>query len=252
MLAWAKSLIRSTPLERPAKIVWRLFGPRQTEPVSSHIKNQWYDQLTEKIIARVLRPDSNAIDVGAHAGEILRVIVTQAPFGTHWAVEPLPSFAAQLRDQFEGVNVLELALSDRTGDSTFQYVTNDPAYSGLRRHPYDRDDPQIEEIRVKVDTLDNILERAEKIDFMKVDVEGGELPLFRGASKMILSNRPYIVFEHGKRAAAAYGAGSEDIFDFLSQHGLGVSRLDDWLDGKPALTRRQFSDGRDFMFLAHP
>ena len=249
MLEWAKSLIRRGPLERPARAAWSLLRPHGEAPYV--VRNRAYDRETEEIIARVLAPRMNAVDVGAHSGEILRVIVSHAPGGTHWAFEPLPQFAAQLRKRFDAVKVFEVALSDHIGESTFQHVTSHPGYSGLERRPYDHDDVEIEEIYVRVDTLDNIIDEHEDIHFVKVDVEGGELPVFRGARRTIVRNRPYIVFEHGKRAAAGYNSTSEEIFDFLYQCDLSVSRLRDWLEGNPPLTRPQFCDGTEYMFLAH-
>lgn len=251
MFGWARSLIRGTPLERPARAVWSVLRPARGEPGYLQ-KGRTYDRQTEEIIARVLLPGSSAVDVGAHSGVILESIVNHAPGGSHWAFEPLPEFAAQLRIRFENVRVVEVALSDHSGETTFQHVINHPGYSGLIERPYDHDDAKIEEIRVQVGALDDFIDESEDIHFIKVDVEGGELGVLRGAQHTILRNRPYIVFEHGKRAAAAYGSTTEEIFDLLQHCGLSVSRLGDWLEGRSSLTRQEFSDGTEFMFLAHP
>ena len=61
------------------------------------------------------------------------------------------------------------------------------------------------------------------IHFMKIDVEGAELQVLRGAIQTILKYKPVIVFEHGLGAADHYGTKPEDIYDFLvSECGLSI------------------------------
>lgn len=60
-------------------------------------QNLKYDRATQKAIRLILNPESNAIDVGAHKGEILRQIALNAPKGQHLAIEPIPSMAERLK-----------------------------------------------------------------------------------------------------------------------------------------------------------
>jgi hypothetical protein len=76
-----------------------------------------YDRETIAIMARVLTPASNCVDIGASEGSILRHMVALAPDGRHYAFEPLPGKASVLRAAFPTVEVLELALSDSPGRS---------------------------------------------------------------------------------------------------------------------------------------
>lgn len=132
-----------------------------------------------------------------------------------------------------------------------------PAYSGLKERQYPRDDLNIEIIQVKTEPLDDLLPPDLKIDLIKVDVEGGELAVFRGALRTIRDWKPFIVFEHGLGAAEYYGTGPEMIYDLLADDGgLHISLLHDWLKGRPPLTRDrfvgQFHARTHFYFLAHP
>jgi hypothetical protein len=52
-------------------------------------------------------------------------------------------------------------------------VENDPSYSGLRRRIYDREDPNIIPIRVRVSTLDEMIPAWQTVSFIKIDIEGG-------------------------------------------------------------------------------
>jgi FkbM family methyltransferase len=177
-----------------------------------------------------------------------------APEGRHWAIEPLPDLAAQLRREFPNVTVVEAALSDTAGTSTFHYVVSDPAYSGLKRRRYDRPDPEVSLINVRTERLDDIVPAEQKIQLIKIDVEGGELGVMRGAQR-ILEQRPYVIFEHGLGAADYYGTSPEMIFDLLSRCELSISLLHGWLAGKPPFDRsgflQTFERGQYWIYLAH-
>jgi hypothetical protein len=55
---------------------------------------------------------------------------------------------------------------------------------------------------------------------IKIDVEGAELLLIRGARETIAKNKPVIVFEHGLGGADSYGHTPEQVFDLLIDCGL--------------------------------
>ncbi|MEZ4983026.1 MAG: FkbM family methyltransferase [Saprospiraceae bacterium] len=67
--------------------------------------------------------------------------------------------------------------------TTFNYVVSNPAYSGLQKRRYDRPNEIDEKIEVETDLLDNVLAEDTRIDFMKIDVEGGEFFVLKGAQK---------------------------------------------------------------------
>lgn len=237
----------------------RLAG-QTSEPPDAAALNVLYDEQTTSIMRAVLSDDSNCVDVGCHQGTILDVMLACAPNGRHFGFEPIPSFCEQLKARYAerpNVQISCSALSETRGSSGFQYVTSNPAYSGLRQRRYDRDDETIEEIGVATDTLDHIIDRDTPIRLIKVDVEGGEVLFFRGALQTIARDRPYIVFEHGSGGADYYGHGPEDVHELLvEQCGLALSTMQGWLERKRPLSRRAFLDqfygGVNYYFLAHP
>ena len=211
---------------------------------------------------RVLTPESSCIDVGLHAGAILDSILHFAPNGRHWAFEPLPHLHAAAVRKYAAnpnVHVIGAALSDSTGSSSFQHVVTNPAYSGILKRRYDRPNEEVVEIKIELVQLDNVIPPDFTVRLIKIDVEGAELQVLRGARGTILRCHPYIVFEHGIGAADAYSTQPETVFDFLLECGLSVSLMSAWL--KPdtlnsTLSREAFVDefntGRNYYFLAHP
>jgi FkbM family methyltransferase len=209
------------PLKRIVKPLYRLLrGPT---------KANRYDSLTAEIIVRVLRKDSNAIDVGSHVGEILKTMLLRAPNGTHYAFEPLPAFAGALRRKFRrnrNVKVFECALSDTEGRSTFHHNVTSPDYSGLKWRTYDGGETRTQQIEVALATLDSIVPSGELISLIKIDVEGAEYQVLRGARRVIRDGKPVLIFEHGIGGADYYDTTPGMIFDFFSSLDYQLFALD--------------------------
>lgn len=181
-------------------------------------RNLAYDRMTEEIIRSHVKPGDVCIDVGCHRGEIMDLFLKQSD-GPHWGFEPIPSFAEFLRQKYAGqprVKIQESALAETPGTARFQYVRNAPAYSGLKQRTYAVDKPEIEEIDVTIKTLDSCLPEVERVDFLKVDVEGAELGVLRGGRTLLQTHRPLIIFECGLGASDHYGTAPEDIHSFLA------------------------------------
>jgi hypothetical protein len=126
----------------------------------------------------------------------------------------------------------------------------------MKKRKYDKPNETVEEIRVTMTRLDDIVSKDLPIHFIKIDVEGAELQVMRGAMSTIRKYKPTIVFEHGLGAADCYGTTPEDIYDLLAtQCDLRISLMTRWLSGKEPLSRKEFSEefnsGRNYYFMAH-
>jgi FkbM family methyltransferase len=222
-------------------------------------KNAFYDALTEEILRRRLREGSICVDVGCHSGVILRMMMRFAPKGKFYAFEPLPHLYQGLVEAFRGQNVrlYDVALSDAKGTSTFNYVISNPAYSGFLTRRYDRLREDDTTITVRKNLLDELIDPGDRVSVIKIDVEGAELQVLRGAMKTIRRDRPVVVFEHGLGAADFYGANPEHVYELLcGECGLSVSLLHCYLLGHGVLSksefREQFEQCRNYYFVAHP
>lgn len=183
------------------------------------------DENTKLALAFSLRATSNCIDVGACTGTFLSHYARLAPGGRHLAFEPIPQLGRELRERWPEMDVRCAALGDTAGEADFVYVPESPYWSGFRRqeYPYPM---ATETIRVPVFPLDDCLPGGYLPDFLKVDVEGAELQVFRGAVRTLRAARPLTVFEYG-RAATHYGTVAADIYDVLvTEAGLRIFDLD--------------------------
>lgn len=219
-------------------------------------KNLQYNRQTARVMKAILNDDSNCIDIGCHKGKMFDKMMRFSPNGHHWAFEPLPELYQYLQKKYENkqVSVYPFALSDAEGEVTFKYVKNSPGYSGLRKRVYHIPFPDIKEIIVRKTKLDTIIPASFRVDFIKLDVEGAELEVLKGAEQTIRRCKPAIIFEHGIGAAPFYDTKPEDIFDLLTGYGLKISALKDWLQKKHVFTReifaKQFYKEINYYFIA--
>ena len=217
-------------------------------------KNLEYDRLTKEIIKKVVSPNSVCVDVGCHKGEILDLIFKESK-QKHFAFEPIPALNQTLTKKYgESINLFNCALSDKEGETTFNYVKNAPAYSGIKQRKYSIANPEIEKITVPLKMMDEVIANTRNIDFIKIDVEGAELSVLKGAKKIIQQHQPIIIFECGLGASDFYGTTPEDVFIFFQNIGMKLFLLKKWINNQEHLQEDEFvnifNKNKEYYFLA--
>ena len=220
-------------------------------------KNHKYDLETKKIIART-RKNFNSIDVGCHKGEILDLFLKHSPDGVHYGIEALPDFYKKLEEKYKdnrNCKILNIAASDEAKTIEFNHVVTNPAYSGMLKRDYDNDNEKDEKIQVLAERLDDKIPADVRIDIIKIDVEGAELQVLKGAKKIIQRHKPIVIFEHGLGASDHYGTTPEMIMAFFTDADMKISNLDSFLKEGKTLSEEAFKDQYykklNYYFVAH-
>lgn len=145
------------------------------------------------------RNAATVIDVGAHVGHLSLVAALANPRAQVHAFEALPRVAGLLRRNIAlngvSVTVHEMAAGRTAGEASFFASPHGvPSSSGL--------DPsfiattgEMEEIRVSVARLDDVIQSPALPVVMKVDTETTEPDVFAGAAELIRTTRPTIIVE---------------------------------------------------------
>ncbi len=181
-------------------------------------KARFRDQPAEISVMRAMvRPGDVVADIGANKGAYLywlREAVGAA--GKVFAFEPQPTLARYLREagtklKWANVQVNEVALSDTAGTGQLHVPGKGESPEASLENSIANVAGRTYECRI--DTLDNQLKDAGRVSFLKIDVEGHELTMFRGAQKILTHHAPALLFECEARHLRNHSM--QDVFDFL-------------------------------------
>jgi FkbM family methyltransferase len=161
-----------------------------------------YEASVLRAVERFVAPGSRCLDVGANVGAVTLALARQVgPSGRVLAIEPGPPYVARLRRNLQAnasladrVDILQAGLSDVEGSLLWRPDPNHPFNAGLSQ-VHSTAVPG--ELHVPVTTLDTVLARQgwERVDFVKIDVEGMELEVLRGGRLTLEKVRPVVLFE---------------------------------------------------------
>jgi FkbM family methyltransferase len=140
------------------------------------------------ILARALAATEHGFYVDVGAASPTEATVTRHFYEAGWHgvnFEPVPGWAAALRSLRPRDMTVEAAAGAEPGELVFYEVIDDPALStggGEGAARLRREGHELREVRVPVVTLDAVLSdlAPERIDFLKIDVEGAERDVLLG------------------------------------------------------------------------
>jgi len=161
-------------------------------------------------------------DIGANIGWYTIHAAALDPSATVVAFEPVPKSFEQLRraivrNGLSRVDAENVAITDHTDGLTL--IADFSIAGAASVHPtIALDHPQT--LHVPSVTLDGYAAaHGRHFDAIKLDVEGGELAVLRGASRVLTSDRPLVFCEMLRRHARAFGYHPNDIIDLMAAHG---------------------------------
>lgn len=164
-----------------------------------------HDHQTLPLVLHLINKGDVVVDVGANIGD------STGPFlervgdqGKVFAFEPHPEAFACLVKNCPQASCYQVALSHETVVYPFQRKANVGA-SHICQNAEDR---------VQAVTLDSF--KLEKCDAIKVDCEGFEAHVLKGARRTIRDYKPIIVMEINEGALRRHGLTQFDIFDLLT------------------------------------
>jgi FkbM family methyltransferase len=180
------------------------------------------------VVEPLLAKDDIVFDVGTNIGTIANWFAnrTQHVHG----FEPHPANLQMTNDQIalrntKNITLSQLALGSEPG--TLQLHVK--SFHGHHSLGDTSSSPTVEKIDVEVDTVDRYCatNEIERIDFLKIDVEGFEEDVLKGAASMLKNqNIGLVLFELRRTILDSIGKNGKDIFTPLMDRGYTVFTLD--------------------------
>jgi FkbM family methyltransferase len=192
-----------------------------------------YEQSAVEAIVRELAASSSRtfVDVGSNIGLVSLAVIDAVPGSRVYAFEPGPEqyrlFAETIeRNRLrERIDLSSVALSDRTGSASFAvHSSRHAAGDGLRDTGRSG---RARQLTVQTEMMDRWWEATGRPDVavVKLDTEGSELLVLRGATAFIEHCRPTLFLEIHEENLSAYPYGPDDVRRYVESLGYEVEAL---------------------------
>ncbi len=224
MKAWIQG-INAWPLWRSSWLVFgaRLYAPTLDRAMYLALHKCGISGTDERgLLESLVEPGHCVLDIGANVG-LYTAVLSRAvgPSGRVHAFEPMPVLADAVRRLIEinrlaNVSLHAVALGAGPGTvrmsaRAFNSGDNRIRPDGALAVPVARGDDELAGCAV---------------DFIKIDVQGYELPALRGLGGVLGAARPMkILFEYWPRGMELAGFRARDLIEFLDAAGFGAHRI---------------------------
>jgi FkbM family methyltransferase len=224
--------------------IWKLSG--------QHAENCFDPEV--RLLLRTIKSGDCVVDIGANVGFYTLLFArTAGPDGRVIAFEPSPRSITLLRQNLAINGYLyavaeQAAVSDKSGTAELVVC---PTGESDNRLVAMMPSPVGEVIAVKMVSLDDYFDAETRIDFLKIDAQGAETAILRGARRVIGQNPNLkIVMEYSPYALAAARETPSEFFDLVvNDLGLTIAELDDQGREQPVTTddllARSWTNGND-------
>lgn len=182
-----------------------------------------FHELRELLfLHKFLKPEMVLVDAGANMGEYSLFAAKRLTQGRVLAFEPLPKMLNLLNENirlnnFSTIRVFPYGLSDREGVLPFHELDEQNGNEGLSTfYPGTKKVKDVIEAPLKSFDAEFESYEVDRIDFVKLDIEGGELSALRGMKKSLEKFNPLVLVEINEATYAAAGYQTRDIYDFFA------------------------------------
>lgn len=211
----------------------------------------WMDRLVEALGAPVV------YDVGANCGYYTlrctargaRVVAFEPVGATHAVLR-----ANLVRNGLDSDRAIHAAVGAEAGTATINLYS-----SSGNNSLWERDLPeghalhQVGTEDVELVTIDDVLAAGGPVpQLLKIDTEGAELSVLRGAERTIATHHPWIVLEYSADTARDAGFGLDELAAELERHGYELAGLSADVDDLRPRTRAEFAAGAVDNVIAIP
>lgn len=194
--------------------------------------NKNYSKNINFHIFQKCRPNTMYIDIGANVGSTaLPAAVKEKSLEVH-AFEPNPKIFNILKvnkqqNQCDNLFLHNYAVGFKKEISQLFITQRDKANFGSSSLQNNNDIIDSKSIQVNVIKLDDYFEKQEKtISLIKIDVQGFEWEVIKGAKNIIAKQKPTIIFEHDDQYLNEPTKVKKELEKFFEEHRYNIFEID--------------------------
>lgn len=154
--------------------------------------------FTHYLVGQFIKPGQTIIDIGANLGYYSVLFANRTgPTGKVFSVEPIELYRNVLQKNirsFPQVTVFPYALGEKEGSLKMGNPSQDKHRHGLMR-VLNEDEAAAAQYEVPVKNPADLFASIEKIDYIKCDIEGYEVPVIPAMKDLIAKHRPIMQIE---------------------------------------------------------
>ena len=217
------------PIRVPPGLWWLARG----DAVSNMLFQGTFEPVERALLPDVIRPGMTVLDIGANAG-IYTLLASRLVGATGRVIAFERSARERSRldshlalNRIANVRVEPFAVGNVDGDTEFYVAANFEAGFNSR---IEAPGIPMTRVRVPIRRLDSYAAtaRLDRVDFVKLDVEGGERDALAGGERLLRHARPTILCEIEPSRIEPWGYSPRDIYDLVASWGY------DWFALEPA------------------
>ncbi|PYQ75680.1 MAG: hypothetical protein DMG01_18435 [Acidobacteria bacterium] len=205
----------------PLRVSPGLWWIAESDAVSDMLFEGTFEKAERALLLDLLRPGMTVLDIGAHAGlYTMTAAKLVGACGRVVAFEPSSRERARLErhlrlNRIDNVTIEPIALGAVEGEVDLYVVDGrQTGCNSLRPPPGE----SVRAVRAPMSRLDDyaVRGRLPRVDFVKIDVEGGERDVLRGGEQLFRRDRPVLMCEIEPARIAPWNYNPQEIFDLVS------------------------------------
>lgn len=232
----------NSPIRKYLKpLLFKLLGKNgyeyfQTYAKAKDIKQLLVEEAEMQLYPKILKRDSNCIDVGANYAYHTHRLAQLCPDGRIIAFEPIPftyRVCKRLIRKFhlKNVELYQKGVGEKNGTVSFEMPMQDfGVLSAGQAHLSGRNNElegkeqhykftKFEVVECEIVQLDSMDLKLNSLDLVKLDIEGAELFALKGMSALLQKFKPHIYIEINPFFLKGFGIAETELNEFFNTHG---------------------------------
>jgi FkbM family methyltransferase len=186
----------------------------------------WADSAERQLLRQILVPGDVAVDAGANIGIYSQFLARcVGPAGAVYSFEPAPENFERLRTVargFSNMHILQAAVGERTRKAEL-YVSDT---LNVDHRTYLTANSTRRTVQIEMVALDDYFSPGQRVDLIKMDIQGYELQALRGADRLLADNpTTKLLLELWPYGLNQAGANWVELIDAMTSKHMMVSEV---------------------------